>query len=132
MKLTKEQFALLSEYEKNMETALHARWARNPGRRPLEIMADIWRKHSYSGFRMDFNCSTCIVNLLSDVGRIYFADKAELIAAEKAKAQEAEIRISPDTGDYHPEEYNKQTPKKVGTTIKAKTVKKKTVKTAQK
>ena len=118
MKLTKEQFALLSEYEKNMETALTARWARNPGRRPLEIMADIWRKHSYSGFRMDFNCSTCIVNLLSDVGRIYFADKAELEAAEAAKAQEEK-----------PAEEKPAAAKKVGTTTKAKTVKKKTVKT---
>lgn len=119
MKLTQEEFAALAPYEERMSTALYSRWSRNPGRRALEVMADIWRKHSYPGFRMDFNCSTCIVNLLSDVGRLYFADKAEKEAAAKTEAEK-------------PAEEKPAAPKKVGTTDKAKTVKKKTIKTASK
>lgn len=122
MKLNEGQFKALQPYEAFMRTAVEGRWARNPGRRALELMAQIYKEVAHLRvFAMDYNCSTCIVNLLSDLGRPYFADKAEReaeIKAGKEKTKDVEIRINPDLGDYKPEEAPK--PKKVATTKKAK------------
>jgi len=78
------QFAALTPYRHYFELAVRERWTRNPGRTALTQMADIWRDVArLPGFRMDYNCSTCIVNLLTDLGTLYFQD-------EKAKAEAAE------------------------------------------
>ena len=81
---TDTQFAALTPYRHYFELAVRERWTRNPGRTALTQMADIWRDVArLPGFRMDYNCSTCIVNLLTDLGTLYFQD-------EKAKAEAAE------------------------------------------
>lgn len=86
MKLNEGQFKALQPYEAFMRTAVEGRWARNPGRRALEIMAQIYKEVAHLRlFTMDYNCSTCIVNLLSDLGRPYFADKAEKEAQKAEK-----------------------------------------------
>lgn len=98
MKLNEGQFKALQPYEAFMRTAVEGRWARNPGRRALEIMAQIYKEVAHLRlFTMDYNCSTCIVNLLSDLGRFYFPDKAEREAQKaekkaKAPAQPVEIK----------------------------------------
>ena len=81
---TDTQFAALTPYRHYFELAVRERWTRNPGRTALTQMADIWRDVArLPGFRMDYNCSTCIVNLLTDLGTLYFQD-------EKTKAEAAE------------------------------------------
>lgn len=86
MKLNEGQFKALQPYEAFMRTAVEGRWARNPGRRALEIMAQIYKEVAHLRlFTMDYNCSTCIVNLLSDLGKLYFPDKAEREAEKAAK-----------------------------------------------
>ncbi|MBQ1330281.1 MAG: hypothetical protein IIY31_01355 [Desulfovibrio sp.] len=92
MKLNEGQFKALQPYEAFMRTAVEGRWARNPGRRALEIMAQIYKEVAHLRlFTMDYNCSTCIVNLLSDLGRPYFADKAE---REAQKAEKKTKKVS--------------------------------------
>lgn len=86
MKLNEGQFKALQPYEAFMRTAVEGRWARNPGRRALELMAQIYKEVAHLRvFAMDYNCSSCIVNLLSDLGRPYFADKAEKEAQKAEK-----------------------------------------------
>ena len=89
MKLNDAQFKALEPYEAYMKTAYEAKWARNPGHRALELMVQIYREALHlRAFSMDYNCGTCICNLLADLGKLYFPDKAEreaLKAEKKAK-----------------------------------------------
>lgn len=135
MNYTPAQLKVLSTYEEYLRTATFEKWSRNPGRRALEIIAEIYKEtRNLQVFSLQANCSTCVLNLLADVGRLYFDDLKEIEAERKAKreaAKKVEIHISPDTGDYHPAEEKPEATKKVGTTTKAKTVKKKSIKTAK-
>ena len=98
MKLNDAQFKAVAPYEPFMRSALYQRWSRNPGRRALELMAQIYREAAHLRvFSMDYNCSACIVNLLADVGRLYFADKEEKeaeAAAKKAAAAEKKKKVA--------------------------------------
>ena len=89
MRFSKEQLQTLSAWEDNFRTAVNARWARNPGRMALRTIYDIYTQVTGDRRRFSDNCSTCILSLLTDCGRIYFADKEEAIAKRNdAKAVE--------------------------------------------
>lgn len=77
MILTEEEFRALEPFEKHMETALRAGWSRNPGLSALDTLQRIYNRVSKSALKINKGCGVCILNLLKDVGRIYFADKAE-------------------------------------------------------
>lgn len=80
----------LKPYHKNFETAVESRWARNPGRKALGEIARIWNEAQGSSEVWDFNCGTCILRLLTECGRAYLADVAELKSRTKrAKRDEA-------------------------------------------
>lgn len=57
---------------------MRAQWARNPGRTAIRTIYDIFTQATGDRRGFSDNCSTCILNLLTDCGRIYFADKEEL------------------------------------------------------
>ena len=71
--------ATLSAWEQNFRTAVHAQWARNPGRSDLRVIYDIYTSATGDKRRFNDNCSHCILSLLQDCGKIYFQDKEELI-----------------------------------------------------
>lgn len=75
MKLTDEQYRALEPYEQNMRTALHQGYARNPGSRAIDMMQAIYNTVAKVKIRPNKGCNTCILNLLKDCGRLYFADK---------------------------------------------------------
>lgn len=77
MKLTDEQYRALEPYEQNMRTALHQGYARNPGSRAIDMMQGIYNAVAKVKIRPNKGCNTCILNLLKDCGRLYFADKME-------------------------------------------------------
>lgn len=89
--LTPEQFAALAEYEQNFRTAVNQRYTRNPGRNGLAKMESIWRDLSYPGFKLNYNCSTCVFNIVNDLGRIWLKMKEEQDAiTEKSSAKTEE------------------------------------------
>ena len=90
MRLTEEQYRLLERYEQNMRTALRSGYARNPGRLALLVIQDIYNDVAKVNNRINVGCSVCILNLLKDVGRIYFADKEERLATERSRPAESE------------------------------------------
>lgn len=88
--LTIEQFNQLAPYEQNFRTAIYGKWSRYPGRHGLQLMEEIWRGISYPGFRLDYNCNTCVMNILTDVGKLWLAMKVAMdAAAEAAKTEPA-------------------------------------------
>ena len=74
MTFTKEQLKILSAWEENFRTAVKAKWARNPWRTALRVIYDIFTQATGDRRRFSDNCSTCILNLLTDCGKLYFDD----------------------------------------------------------
>lgn len=94
MRLTEEEYMALEPFEKHMETALRAGWSRNPGVSALDTMQRIYNRVSKSALKINKGCGVCILNLLKDVGRIYFADKKE----KEPERLPAERTETPESG----------------------------------
>lgn len=72
MRLTKEQMKALEPYEKYMRTAVRADWASNPGMQGIDTLRRVWEDVTGTRRNMSVSCGVCILNLLKDVGRLYF------------------------------------------------------------
>lgn len=80
MNYTDEQRAILAQYEPYLRTAARSDWARNPGPRALEQINDILYAGKPHKPRVNYGCQQCILSILRDAGRAYFADLDELAA----------------------------------------------------
>jgi hypothetical protein len=84
MTYTAEQLKTLSAWEENFRTAIKAKWARNPGRSGIRQIYDIYTKATGDRRRYSDNCSTCILSLLQDAGKLYFQDMETLRERESS------------------------------------------------
>ena len=77
MRLTEEQFKALAPYEKHFDSAVNHRWTRFPGGAALDLIHDIL--HQVTGLNTPLNkcCSHCILELMTEMGRIFLADRDE-------------------------------------------------------
>ena len=77
MRLTEEQFKALAPYEKHFDSAVNHRWTRFPGGAALDLIHDIL--HQVTGLNMPLNkcCSHCILELMTEMGKIFLADREE-------------------------------------------------------
>lgn len=82
---TKKQMETLSKYEGNMETAVKADWCRAMGRTDLQTIHAIYVERTGSNMRLNTNCATCTLQLLKEVGSLYFSQK------EKGKGKPAKL-----------------------------------------
>ena len=82
MRLSQEQYDALTPYAQHFETMARAKWARNPGSAALDIMHGIYVQVTGDRQRFNKGCSHCIMRLLTDLGRIYLADRQERIDRE--------------------------------------------------
>lgn len=87
--LTPEQVAALAPYEEKMATAIRAGYATYPGVQALDLMRQIWAAHTGNTYPYSPSCSTCIMNLLRDIGALYFEatgkDPRELAPSKTVK-----------------------------------------------
>lgn len=83
MTLTQEQMKQLSPFERHFNSAINGDWAPYPGKTNLEMMDAIWREVSGIKIHTDISCRVCVLDLLKDLGRLYFE-----VAAERAKEKE--------------------------------------------
>ena len=91
MRLTDEQFQILSKYETQLRTAVKARWARFPGTAALHEIHRIQFEVIKKKTALNTSCSSCVLRLLTDMGYIYFADKTE--REEKSRVQVSDEQI---------------------------------------
>ena len=77
MRLTEEQFKALAPYEKHFDSAVNHRWTRFPGGAALDLIHDIL--HQVTGLNLPLNkcCSHCILDLMTEMGKIFLADREE-------------------------------------------------------
>ena len=87
--LTSEQVAALAPYEEKMATAIRAGYSTYPGVQALDLMRNIWAAHTGNTYPYSPSCSTCIMNLLRDIGALYFEatgkDPRELAPSKTVK-----------------------------------------------
>lgn len=104
MNYTDEQRAILAQYEPYLRTAARSDWARNPGPRALEQINDILYAGKTYKPRVNYGCQQCILSILRDAGRAYFADLDALAAKPEKpeKPKKAENKAAKPAGGKTP------------------------------
>lgn len=81
-----EQFAALAQYEDRFRTAIDAKWCRYPGLAALQTMVSVYNSVTGQGIRINSGCSRCVLHVVQDTGRVYFAEKARREAVQATEA----------------------------------------------
>lgn len=89
MTFTKEQLKLLSQFEGNFHTAIHADWSRAIGKSGTELLSSIWKDATGDSSPVNSNCSHCVLALIKKVGAAYYRDIEEM---EKAEAKVSKMK----------------------------------------
>lgn len=90
MTFNKEQIKRLEAFEPYFQTAVRSDWCRYPGPAGLQVIHSIFCIATGDRRRLNSGCQTCVLNLIRDCGRAYFADKAELAKRVTASEETAE------------------------------------------
>ena len=80
--MTDEQFAALAQYEDRFTTAINAKWCRYPGLAALQTMVSVYNSVTGQTLRLNSGCSRCVLHVVQDAGRVYFAEKARREAVQ--------------------------------------------------
>ena len=80
--MTDEQFTALAQYEDRFRTAIDAKWCRYPGLTALQTMVSVYNSVTGQGIRINSGCSRCVLHVVQDTGRLYFAEKARMEAVQ--------------------------------------------------
>ena len=90
--MTDEQFNALAPFEQHYKTAIQVNYTRYPGRAAIDTMFNIYRELTNSRININRSCGTCILHLVQNVGKLYFAEKKrreELKAEPEPKPDKA-------------------------------------------
>lgn len=86
MTFDNDTYAYLTQFEDNFRTAINSRWSRHPGHQNLRRMGEIYNHVTGTQRNVNTSCQACVLSFLTDIGKLYYADKAEReAAAEKPK-----------------------------------------------
>ena len=101
--MTDEQFQALAQYEDRFTTAVNAKWCRYPGLAALQTMVSVYNSVTGQTLRLNSGCSRCVLHVVQDTGRLYFAEKARreaVQATETARASETPAKKKRRTPSY--------------------------------
>lgn len=102
MYYTEEQFNALTPIADELRRAIDHNYAHNPGAKTLDAIREAYISASGTKrYPRNWGCSACVVQLMKDAGRLYFADldernAAALEAANAAAAAEATKEAAKD------------------------------------
>lgn len=85
MKLTETDMKWLSQFETNMGTAVRSNWASPISDTNLAKMSEIFNRVYGTERRVKMSCASCVLELLTDMGRLYFAQKEAQEAPKKTR-----------------------------------------------
>lgn len=92
-KLNAIQLRKLESYERFFDTAIRSGYSSYPGQEAIDRLLEVWKELTGKDYAFRPGCSTCIFNLVRDMGTLYRAQRPigwkEKKEAEKA-AKEAE------------------------------------------
>lgn len=75
VKLNDAQLEALAPYERYFGTAIRSGYAQHPGTAAIETMRTVWAELTGQRYPMNLGCTRCLMNLLKDIGTLYFAAK---------------------------------------------------------
>lgn len=87
MKLTQNELEIVGRWEKNLRTAIRAKYLRHVGRAAIEIMIPIYERATGYRVRVNSNCGACVLDFLQRMGAVYFADLEEMEAAKNTQPE---------------------------------------------
>lgn len=90
--LTADQVEKLAPYERHFEQATQAAWCSYPGQHGINEMLDTWAALTGSPYPYQPGCAHCLLNLVRDIGTLYF------IAKDKMPAKVAETPVNGTKG----------------------------------
>lgn len=84
--MTKEQFEVLEKYKDRLTTAYKSNYCRNLSSYQLDEIHKTYLDITNIDYHLNRNCSTCILNFLKTVGKLYFEelDKINLESKDSA------------------------------------------------
>lgn len=84
--MTKEQFEVLEKYKDRLTTAYKSNYCRNLFSYQLDEIHKTYLDITNIDYHLNRNCSTCILNFLKTVGKLYFEelDKINLESKDSA------------------------------------------------
>lgn len=96
--MTDEQFNTLAQFEPNFKTALECNYSRYPGQAGVDTLFRIWRELTNTRVNINRSCGSCILNLVKNVGKLWYQEKARREEEERKKeeALKAEPEPKPD------------------------------------
>ena len=77
MRLTEDQSQALAPYEKHFDSAVNHRWTRFPGGAALDLIHDTLKQVTGLNLPLNKCCSHCILELMTEMGKIFLADREE-------------------------------------------------------
>ena len=83
-KLTAAQIKALEPYERNFKQATEAAWCSYPGQAGINLMLETWTALTGMPYAYRAGCPHCLLNLVRDLGTLYFAQKPAIEAAQAA------------------------------------------------
>jgi hypothetical protein len=93
MTLTDEQYQTLSKYETQFRTAVKAKWARFPGTAAMQEIRRIHMEVTKRKIALNTSCATCVLRMLTEMGHIFFADKAERERVRQVTVEDIQIPV---------------------------------------
>ena len=84
--LTADQVQALEGYERIFTQATKAAWCSYPGKAAIGKMLDVWQSLTGHPYPYKPGCPNCLLNLVRDMGTLYFAAKEAQAAEAAAKA----------------------------------------------
>lgn len=93
MTLTDEQYQILSKYETQFRTAVKAKWARFPGTAAMQEIHRIQMEVTKRKITLNTSCATCVLRMLTEMGHIFFADKAERERVRQVTVEDIQIPV---------------------------------------
>ena len=84
MNYTQEQFQALAPYADNFRTAIEGEWSRRIPVDGQKLIRKTYEDATKTRIPFNSGCQLCLLNLLKRAGRLWFADKKEIEAAQAA------------------------------------------------
>ena len=92
--LNAEEIAKLAPYERQMRTATEARWVSHIPQSGIDTFLAVWKSLTGTDRVFRQGCGTCILNLVADLGTLYFKAQEKPNNGE-AKSKPAEAAEAP-------------------------------------
>lgn len=89
-KFNNDDYELVKSYEKDFTRAIESRFCTGLLKEELEVVSKVYRETLNR--QANLSCGACVLQMMTSVGRLYFAYIKETAAAEEEQKKEKKVR----------------------------------------